>query len=96
MLVGKLSPRSTQCTPLHRFGIESPKPGKPWGEKNLAKTTPKKEKRRKREAIKQLAASHLELQRKGAAEKHRENKESLSRSLISIFSLTIADIFADF
>ena len=32
--VGKLSPRSTQCTPLHRFGIESQKPGKPWGEKN--------------------------------------------------------------
>ena len=23
--VGKLSPRSTKCTPLHRFGIESPK-----------------------------------------------------------------------
>ena len=33
--VGKLSPRSTRCTPLHRFGIESQKPGKPWGEKNL-------------------------------------------------------------
>ena len=33
--VGKLSPRSTKCTPLHRFGIESQKPGKPWGEKNL-------------------------------------------------------------
>ena len=24
------------CTVLHRFGIESQKPGKPWGEKNLA------------------------------------------------------------
>ena len=32
--VGKLSPRSTKCTPLHRFGIESQKPGKPWGEKH--------------------------------------------------------------
>ena len=40
-----------------------------WGKKNLAKTTPKKEKTRKREAIKQLAACHLELQRKGAAKK---------------------------
>ena len=35
IFVGKLSPRSTQCTPSHRFGIESQKPGKPWGEKNL-------------------------------------------------------------
>ena len=44
-----------------------------WGKKDLAKTTPKKEKTRKREAIKQLAACHLELQRKGAAnEKSRE------------------------
>ena len=33
----KLLPRSTQCTHLHRFGIESPKPGKPWGEKNHGK-----------------------------------------------------------
>ena len=40
-----------------------------WGKKTLAKTTPKKEKTRKREAIKQLAACHLELQRKGAAKK---------------------------
>ena len=40
--VGKLSPRSTQCTPLHRFGIESQKPGKPWGEKNLVHITPGK------------------------------------------------------
>ena len=39
LLFGKLSPRSTQCTPLHRFGIESQKPGKPWGEKNLVQTT---------------------------------------------------------
>ena len=31
LCVGKLSPRSTYCTPLHRFGIESQKPGKPWG-----------------------------------------------------------------
>ena len=46
-----------------------------WGKKDLAKTTPKKEKTRKREAIKQLAASHLERQRKGAAKKNRENKE---------------------
>ena len=30
-----------------------------WGKKDLAKTTPKKEKTRKREAIKQLAASHF-------------------------------------
>ena len=29
--VGKLSPKSTQCTPSHRFGIESQQPGKPWG-----------------------------------------------------------------
>ena len=47
-----------------------------WGKKNLAKTTPKKEKTRKREAIKQLAAYHSQLQRKGAAKKNRENKES--------------------
>ena len=41
-----------------------------WGKKDMAKTTPK---RRKREAIKQLAARYLELQRKGAAnEKSRE------------------------
>ena len=40
-----------------------------WGKKNLAKTTPKKQKTRKREAIKQLAACHLERQRKGAAKK---------------------------
>ena len=45
------------------------------GKKDLAKTTPKKEKTRKREAIKQRAASHLERQRKGAAKKNRENKE---------------------
>jgi hypothetical protein len=51
ILVGKLSPRSTQCTPLHRFGNESQKPRKPWGEKN--------------------------------------------RSPISIFSLKIAEFFAD-
>ena len=60
--------------PLHRFEIESQKPGKPWGDapvlestcenwgkKGLAKTTPKRKKTRKREAIKQRAASHLEL-----------------------------------
>ena len=40
-----------------------------WGKKNLAKTTPTNEKTRKREAIKQLAARYLELQRKGAAKK---------------------------
>ena len=28
ILVGKLSPRSTQCTPLHRFGIHNRKMGK--------------------------------------------------------------------
>ena len=33
--VGIFLPRSTKCTPLHRFGIESQKPGKPGGEKNL-------------------------------------------------------------
>ena len=32
-----------------------------WGKKNLAKTTPKRKKTRNREAIKQLAACHLEL-----------------------------------
>ena len=37
-LVGKLSPRSTQCTPLHRFGIESQKPGKPWSGKEPGPT----------------------------------------------------------
>ena len=37
-----------------------------WGKKNLAKITPKNG---KREAIKQLAARYLELQRKGAAKK---------------------------
>ena len=43
------------------------------GKQDLAKTTPKKEKTRKREAIKQLATCHLELQRKGAAnEKSQE------------------------
>ena len=31
--VGKLSPRSTQCTPLHRFGIESQKTRKTMGGK---------------------------------------------------------------
>ena len=48
-----------------------------WGKNNLAKTTPKKEKTRKREAIKQLATCHLELQRKGAANEksHRKNRE---------------------
>ena len=34
------------------------------GKKDLAKTTPKKEKTRKREANKRSTASHLELQRK--------------------------------
>ena len=28
ILVGELSPRSTQCTPLHRFGIHNRKLGK--------------------------------------------------------------------
>ena len=32
ILVGKLSPRSTQCTPLHRFGIESRSRGIRLGE----------------------------------------------------------------
>ena len=32
-----------------------------WGKQDLAKTTPKKEKTRKREASKQLATCHLEL-----------------------------------
>ena len=63
--VGKLSPRSTQCTPLHRFGIHWRKMGK----KGLAKTTPKRKKPRKREANKQRAASHLVLRWKGAAKK---------------------------
>ena len=35
--------------------------GENWGKKGLAKTTPKRKKMRKREAIKQRAASHLEL-----------------------------------
>ena len=56
------------CTVLESIGEK-------WGKKGLAKTTPKRKKTRKREANKQRAASHLELQRKGAAEKHRENKE---------------------
>ena len=47
-----------------------------WGKKDLAKTTPKKEKTRKREANKRSTANHLELQRKGLQEKiARENKE---------------------
>ena len=40
-----------------------------WGKKDLAKTTPKRKKTRKREANKQRAASHLELRWKGAAKK---------------------------
>ena len=32
-----------------------------WGKKGLAKTTPKRKKTRKREAIKRLAACHLAL-----------------------------------
>ena len=57
------------CKGCTAFGIHNRKLGK----KDLAKTTPKKEKTRKREAIKQLATCHLELQRKGAAnEKSRE------------------------
>ena len=56
----------------HRFGIHNRKMGK----KDLAKTTPKKEKTRKREANKRSTANHLELQRKGLQEKiARENKE---------------------
>ena len=47
------------------------------GKKSLAKTIPKKEKTRKREAIKQLAAGHFERQRKGAANKNRENAEEI-------------------
>ena len=43
--------------------------GEKWGKKGLAKTTPKRRKMRKREANKQRAASHLELQWKGAAKK---------------------------
>ena len=47
-----------------------------WGKKDLAKTTPKKKKTRKREAMKRSTANHLELQRKGLPEKiARENKE---------------------
>ena len=46
-----------------------------WGKKNLAKTTPKKKKTRKREVIKQLPACHLELQRKGAAKIARITNE---------------------
>ena len=59
ILVGKLSPRSTQCTPLHRFGIESPKPGKTWKEKSLAKTTSGRDDQKKPVA----AASYSILQR---------------------------------
>ena len=51
-----------------------------WGKKDLAKTTPKKEKTRKREANKRSTANHLELQ----------------RSLISKFSSKIAEFFAVF
>ena len=40
--IGKLSPRSTHCTPLHRFGIQIRKAGK----KNLATTTLEKVKMR--------------------------------------------------
>ena len=43
--------------------------GEKWGKKGLAKTTPKRKKMRKREANKQRAASHLELQWKGAAKR---------------------------
>ena len=38
-LVGKLSPRSTQCTPLHRFAPLLESIIENWGKKNLAKTT---------------------------------------------------------
>ena len=43
------------CTALESIGEK-------WGKKGLAKTTPKRRKMRKREANKQRAASHLELQ----------------------------------
>ena len=69
---------------MHRFGIHNRKMGK----KDLAKTAPKRKKTRKREAIKRSAASHLELQRKGAAKKKRENREWIYRDscfLVSIF-----------
>jgi hypothetical protein len=38
-LVGKLSPKSTQCTPLHRFGIHWRKMGK----KGPGQNNPEKE-----------------------------------------------------
>ena len=59
---------------------------------HLAKTTPK---RWKREAIKQLAARYLELQRKGVAKK-KSREERMSRSRISgllYFDFHSPDIF---
>ena len=71
------------------FGIHNRK----LGEKSLAKTTPKRKKTRKREAIKQLATCHLELQRKGAAKKAFA---PLWSSPISNFSLKNAEFFPVF
>ena len=70
---GKQARRSS-CTPLHRFGIHSRKMGKKG---TWPKQPRKKEKTRKREAIKRSTASHLELQRRGLQEKiARENKKA--------------------
>ena len=50
-----------RCTALESRCTALESTGEKWGKKGLAKTTPKRKKTRKREAIKQRAASHLEL-----------------------------------
>ena len=76
--------RIPKTTPLHRFGIESQKPGKPWGEKNLVQPREKLP----GEAHKQLSPRFTQ-----CTALHRSRG---IRSLISIFSLKIAENFADF
>ena len=73
ILIGNLSPRSTEYTSLHSFGIHRRNMGK---KRTWPKQPRKKEKTGNREASKRSTASHFELQRTGLQEKiARENKE---------------------
>ena len=112
LCVGKLSPRSTQCTPLHRFGIHNRKMGKKGPGQNNPENRRKQENERPISGPQQATQNFSErgFKKKSRAKIKNEYAEQIwsavclvciglrssHRSLISKFSLKIAEFFAVF
>ena len=98
ILVGKLSPRTTQCTPLHRFGIRNgkisgkpPRGPNPWGRKNApGPNNPRKYEKNERRSINSLPNTSAKI---SCAEKTQDNESRMFLFFLFSISSSFGPVF---